>query len=355
MSGGKEEGKVKGMSNRKTARKTLGPRSRRKDPLENLTLEEYYQGWIARRRATAEKQATPYCYNKTYRNHLRQPLGEKKLKDISVRDVLALQRGMAEAEYNPSTVNYTIQVLKIILNDAVAEELLERNPASRVKGLRPSGRSAVASKHRALTEEEQRLFMKEAKKHSFYYEFFAFLLQTGMRHGEAATITWGDVDHEKNVLHVTKSLTFDTGGHVVVGTPKSAAGIRDIPMNEGIRRTLELQMKKTQYAIRPKAVQGSRRIFFSEFNADGLLHNATANSALRQVLLSLDEDGNHIEHFSLHALRDTFATRFIEQGGNPQTLKTLLGHTSLAMTMDLYSQVLPNTRQMEMSSFEVRV
>ena len=47
------------------------------------------------------------------------------------------------------------------------------------------------------------------------------------------------------------------------------------------------------------------------------------------------------------------ATRYIEQGGNPQTLKTILGHTSLAMTMDLYSHVLPNTKQKEMDNLRI--
>lgn len=61
----------------------------------------------------------------------------------------------------------------------------------------------------------------------------------------------------------------------------------------------------------------------------------------------------YIEHFSAHALRDTFATRYIEQGGSPQVLKTILGHNSLAMTMDLYSHVLPNTKQKEMESVRI--
>ena len=60
-----------------------------------------------------------------------------------------------------------------------------------------------------------------------------------------------------------------------------------------------------------------------------------------------------MEHFSAHALRDTFATRYIEQGGSPQALKTILGHNSLAMTMDLYSHVLPNTKQEEMESVRI--
>ncbi len=49
-----------------------------------------------------------------------------------------------------------------------------------------------------------------------------------------------------------------------------------------------------------------------------------------------------------HVFRHTFATRAIEAGMQPQVLKTILGHSSLAMTMDLYSHVLPDTKAQEM-------
>lgn len=54
-------------------------------------------------------------------------------------------------------------------------------------------------------------------------------------------------------------------------------------------------------------------------------------------------------------MRDTFATRFIEQGGTAQTLKTILGHSTLSMTMDLYAHVLPNTKAEEMNRVQISV
>lgn len=58
----------------------------------------------------------------------------------------------------------------------------------------------------------------------------------------------------------------------------------------------------------------------------------------------------NFEPFTLHYLRHTFATRAIENGMKPQTLKAILGHSSLAMTMDLYSHVLPSTKADEMEA-----
>ena len=59
-------------------------------------------------------------------------------------------------------------------------------------------------------------------------------------------------------------------------------------------------------------------------------------------------DGKEFPYITPHTFRHTFATRAIEAGMQPQVLKTILGHSSLAMTMDLYSHVLPDTKAQEM-------
>ena len=129
-------------------------------------------------------------------------------------------------------------------------------------------------------------------------------------------------------------------------------------MNEKIHKVLQMQREKTVSLLgeAEMSLRGTKqRIFYPRPHPEGLLHNTTANQALRRVLDEMREQGDPIEHFSLHAMRDTFATRFIEQGGRPQTLKTILGHSTLAMTMDLYSHVLPNTRQKEMDLVKIRI
>ena len=86
-----------------------------------------------------------------------------------------------------------------------------------------------------------------------------------------------------------------------------------------------------------------------------MINHGAVNRNIRKILSGLREHGTVMEPFTSHALRDTFATRYIEQGGNPQTLKTILGHSSLSMTMDLYSHVLPNTRQEEMNRIVIEI
>ena len=60
-----------------------------------------------------------------------------------------------------------------------------------------------------------------------------------------------------------------------------------------------------------------------------------------------------LEHFTSHALRDTFATRAIESGMNPKTLQMILGHSDISMTMNLYCHVMEDTKSEEMKNIKV--
>lgn len=84
----------------------------------------------------------------------------------------------------------------------------------------------------------------------------------------------------------------------------------------------------------------------------GVYVQFTMSLCIDNVLKRLRQQGIEIERFTHHAFRDTFATRYIEEGGNMQTLQKILGHSSLAMTADLYAHVLPNTKQQEMQQIE---
>lgn len=65
-----------------------------------------------------------------------------------------------------------------------------------------------------------------------------------MRSGEAAALTWDDIDYKQNVIHITKTATFNEDKTATVGSPKSEAGKRDIPLNDSIKDILSKQRKK---------------------------------------------------------------------------------------------------------------
>lgn len=198
----------------------------------------------------------------------------------------------------------------------------------------------------------------DAAKENYYYGLLAFQLLTGMRLGEVGALYWSDSDEEANVIHVRRTITRTEDGIFYIGdSPKTDAGARDIPMNKGIKEILMKQREKHEKSEGqkddPQHIIEQKLCFLSPTGK--MIGHYPVNKNIRKNLYKLKEKGIRMEPFTSHALRDTFATRYIEQGGNPQTLKTILGHSSLAMTMDLYSHVLPNTRQEEMDRIEIRI
>ncbi len=312
----------------------------------NLTLDKYYTEWKASRKGTV-KGNTELNMESRYKNHIKPVLGKRKLVEIEKREIIQLQQELAKKQ-KASTVNTTIIQLKCLLNDAVSEGLIVKSPAAGVKLLKVEEK-ASETYHRALTEEEQRIFMQEARN-EWLYELLALLLCTGMRIGEATALTWQDIDYKNNVIHVTKTISRTGEGKYMIGTPKSKSSIRDIPLNNAIKDILKSQKDK-QKKIHGNVVSVSQNVFENIYG--GMVFNASVNKAITETLKRINADEEQIPHFSAHALRDTFATRYIEQGGSPQVLKTILGHGSLAMTMDLYSHVLPNTKQKEMDSIKI--
>jgi integrase len=280
-----------------------------------------------------------------YKNHISPALGKYKIVEIERRNIKNLQQSLLKSQ-KASSVNVIIGLVCDILNGAVEDNIIAKNPAARIKAARDENTKAVDTFHRALTEDEQNLFIEEAKS-EWLYEMLGLMLCTGIRVGEAAALLWSDLDYKNNVIHITKTITRTAEGKYIEGPPKSKTGIRDIPMTDVVKDVLRSQKIK-QTTVFGNVVSISQRVFTGI--SGSIVYNAVANSAITRTLKRLEEKGYKIEHFSCHALRDSFATRYIENGGTPQTLKTIMGHSSLAMTMDLYAHVLPNTKQKEMDN-----
>lgn len=193
--------------------------------------------------------------------------------------------------------------------------------------------------------------MQEAKT-EWLYEFFCFSLCTGMRLNEITALKWQDIDYINNVIRVNKTVSWKEGGGIEETLPKSDTSNRDIPMNDTIKKILQMQKTKISMVYGEIHARKMDSNIFIGSNGAKAIASSTVSSAIDNVLKRLRQQGIEIERFTHHAFRDTFATRYIEEGGNMQTLQKILGHSSLAMTADLYAHVLPNTKQQEMQQIE---
>lgn len=310
---------------------------------EKITVAEYFEEW-ERGRAGTVKEASLRVERRGIMPALKV-IGKERVCKLERRQIVALQGTLSE-RYTTTGVNYAMKILKMLMKAAVYDGIILKNPCEGVKSLARTEPQARDTIHRALTQEEQQAFF-EAAANEWYYEFLCFLIQTGVRFGEAGALKWSDVDMKKNVIHIRRTLTETAAGHVMGDSTKSAAGTRDIPITDAIWEILQRQRQKVRDLFGDKVVQIDGFVFVGIQSGEPVNHGT-----VRNVIDRCSRKAG-IERIGAHAFRDTFATRAIESGMNPQTLKTILGHSSLAMTMDLYAHVMPNTKKEEMDRLKI--
>ena len=168
------------------------------------------------------------------------------------------------------------------------------------------------------------------------------MLRTGMRKGEMQGLKYSDIDKKQNVIHVRRTLKYIEGKGYFEDTPKTRTSTRDIPLTAAITEHIEAQRKYWGF----KVVRMDQYLFCNE-NGDPISRERIQGE-IDRIIKRIKSDGYDFPRITSHVFRHTFATRAIEAGMPPQVLKTILGHSSLAMTMDLYSHVLPDTKADEM-------
>lgn len=178
-----------------------------------------------------------------------------------------------------------------------------------------------------LSEHDQRKLIRYLQKNfSFRNLGILVCLYSGLRIGEVCALQWKDVDIPSGVIHVSKTVHRiwlsdgdDKSYMLSVGAPKTASSFRDIPICGELMKTLRPLRKITvdEYYIISNAAMPLEPRYYRDY--------------FRKTLLSI---GIHPIRF--HALRHTFATRCIESKCDYKTVSVILGHASLATTMDLY-------------------
>lgn len=314
---------------------------------QDFTLKKYYQIWLEEQKKVT-KASSIYTTEK-YWKYIDGVLGNKKVVDIQKQDIILMQQELLK-NYSEDTVNRAHKLLVQILNSAISDRIINFNYANTVRRVKTKRLPARETNHRALTQEEQEQFFKYAAG-NHYCPLFSFLVQTGVRVGEALALTWRDVDVKKQEISINKTVmrSGDTQ-YEISETPKTSSSNRKIPITPAVAQILQRQkmIEVSAGKISP------HELIFTGVNGKMSNYN-NVNSAITRVISKMRADGIEIDHFSVHAFRDTFATRCIEQGMQPIILKELLGHSSLKMTMDVYAHVLPETKMKELSKIDIAI
>lgn len=336
---------------------------------KNLTVNDLYEKWAGLKRGI--RNTTFQDYRCLYARLIAPDIGKARAAGLKKSDVRAFygklidERGLAA-----STLANVHKVLHQILNIGVDDGYMRQNPADgALDDIRKENADAVRSR-RALTAEEQERFesfLARSKKFRRWRPIFTTLLWTGMRVGEATALTWQDVDMETGTISVRRSLAYYAKGpgrhaEFSINLPKTKAGMREIPMLSKVRHALmlEKELQDERHGGCTASVDGVTGFVFAN-SRGGLQHCLILNRALSRIIRACNE-GAAKEHggsapvllpqFTCHSLRHTFATRMCEAGVNLKAMQDILGHSTVKMTLDVYTEATEKLKRSEIAALE---
>lgn len=314
----------------------------------DIRLCDYYKEYLNTWRHTV-KPASYSNFVNVAEKHILPVLGKTKVRDLEIRQMQKFYNDLMDLHgVGVSTAGVYLQHVSKMLRAAVHDGIINKNPCERVRKRKRTEKTATETYHRALSRQEQELFEKVIVG-SWYEYALKFMLYSGCRVGEMLALCWDDVDFQNNIISIRRTITRDEKGNPVIGTTtKSTAGVREIPMTSTLKNCL-FDQRKRNFAIVGRVAKDDL-VFLSKISGR-VIDSKQIEYAIKCALRKMPG----VEKFTSHALRDTFATRFIESGGNMKTLQVLLGHASFQMTSDLYAHVMPDTKAEEMERMEKRM
>jgi len=263
--------------------------------------------------------------------HAIPALGKRPLARVEPQDLQRLYSRKLEEGLAARTVGKLHVVLHRALQDAVRWGLVGRNVCDAV---RPP--KVHAQEMRTLSPDEARQFLAAAEGDALE-ALYVLAITSGLRQGELLALKWQDVDLEAGQLQVRRTIARVNGRGFVEQEPKSARSRRSIALTplavDALRRHRARQLERRMIAL---VWEENDLVFANEVGRPIEAQNLVRRSF--HPLLKRAE----LQRVRFHDLRHTAATLLLAQGVHPKVVQEMLGHSTVSLTLDTYSHVMPN-------------
>lgn len=288
--------------------------------MESITFEEIYKAWKSEK-ALFVKESSMATYTMLAEKHLLPVF--RNATEISEADGQALIIQMMERGLSHKTAEDAIIVLRMIIRFADKRNWWRMRPWDLKYPPRRSKPGLTV-----LSPQTQRQLMKYLSAHySLRNLGIQICLNTGIRIGEICGLRWSDINLQERTISISRTVSrvYSQGedgerrSAIIIGTPKTETSFRVIPISSKLAKLLESPMRysdKDNYMLSNKSVPVEPRSYREHFNR-----------LLRELGLP---------HINFHSLRHTFATRCIESHCDVKTVSSILGHSDVSTTLNVY-------------------
>ena len=298
-------------------------------------LDSFAHWWFHTIKAHQVRPATLGDYQDRYRRTVSPLLGNKKLCDVSSRDIANWMKHLSTTGASTATVNGARQVLSMLLKAAEEYGHIDKNPAKFVSRHKKSFGEHTQVKQPWSQEEAQGVLALSKGHHLELPLALATIL--GMRRSEILGLQWPDFDFQKGTLTIHRvrrdERTIAENGHVSVSTvtypPKSVSSRRQIPMGSIVQAAVLAHRQRQQ-----------ERGYFNP--AGWVFATRTANpvspSRLSRVFKGFLRE-NGIREIRFHDVRHTAVTLSLEAGVRIEVVSQMVGHSRIDTTKSIYAPV----------------
>lgn len=338
------------------------------------TVDDYWQKMFNKKQGL--KDYTRYIYKRTYLAYIKGVLGSRRIVDVKRSDIENFYlHAVNECGIKPINLRGLHTVLLLIFDEAVRDEIIRLNPvAGVVNDLKRrniwKASEWVHKEKYVFSDEDQTKFIDFLKTDACakkWAPMFICFLGTGCRFGELASLCWEDIDWERRVISINKTIRYfrkdDEHSDFHITTPKTRGSSREIPMLSAVENILKEEYDR------------QKREGFCEVIIDGFTHFVwttqygkpyTSQLFDRKLQLArerynkLEEEQAKrenrvpvlLQHFSAHNLRHTFCTRFCQNEKDVKIVQAIMGHTCITTTMDIYNKCTAARKQQSFSRLD---
>ena len=304
-----------------------------------MNIKELLYEWLYDYHKNDIKERTFLRYESMINVNLVSLLGEYDIDKLKPRElqhcISELRNKISERTKKPlstSSINTAIATLKLAYNYANDFEITSNNPTTRIKRIK---REEIKKVDSFSKDEQIRIENKIESLHNDEYFGIILVLYTGLRIGELMALTWNDINIRTGVINVSKTLyraKKEDGEWIYkMSSPKTKTGTRLIPYPSFLKEKLS-KMKK------------ERTSKFVICHSDGtVMFDRTLRHRFKALLKQIK-----VRNLNFHCLRHTFATRALENNMDLKTLSEILGHASVATTLNIYAHSMLEHKKKQM-------